>query len=185
MPRQYLTIPSTSVGFASHQENSSLRCSCCILICMQKHIQHNKDERTQFFRKIYLSLYSKGLRKVMCEKWVGDWIKTATYWPSALLALAAFLSRSPGLLNLPLLGPGSHSSNWNTDFTLWSPTDWLPVAPGSYYCLTSTCFLWSHNSHSIQPVDSQGYPPISSPGCTCISDSLPGSEVNMLHSLFE
>ena len=28
---------------------------------MQKHIQHNKDERTQFFRKIYLSLYSKGL----------------------------------------------------------------------------------------------------------------------------
>ena len=24
-----------------------------------------------------------------------------------------------------------------------------------------------HNSHSIQPVDSQGYPPISSTGCTC------------------
>ena len=31
-----------------------------IHICMQKHIQHNKDERTQFFRKIYLSLYWKG-----------------------------------------------------------------------------------------------------------------------------
>ena len=28
---------------------------------MQKHIEHNNDERTQFFRKIYLSLYSKGV----------------------------------------------------------------------------------------------------------------------------
>ena len=28
--------------------------------CMQKHIQHNKDERTQFFRKIYHSLYWNG-----------------------------------------------------------------------------------------------------------------------------
>ena len=32
-----------------------------IHICMQKNIQHNKDERTQFFRKIYFSLYLKGL----------------------------------------------------------------------------------------------------------------------------
>ena len=30
---------------------------------MQKHIQHNKDEQAQFFRKIYLSLYSKRVRK--------------------------------------------------------------------------------------------------------------------------
>ena len=39
-----------------------------IHIYMQKHIQHNKDERTQFFRKIYLSLYSKGLRKGYCVR---------------------------------------------------------------------------------------------------------------------
>ena len=32
-----------------------------IHIYLQKHIQHNNDERTQFFRKIYLSLYLKGL----------------------------------------------------------------------------------------------------------------------------
>ena len=38
-------------------------CNILICRCMQKHSQHNKDERTQFFRKIYLSLYSKGLRK--------------------------------------------------------------------------------------------------------------------------
>ena len=40
---------------------------CIILICMQKHSQHNKDERTQFFRKIYHSHFirngTKGLRK--------------------------------------------------------------------------------------------------------------------------
>ena len=41
---------------------------CNILICMQQHIQLNKDERTQFFRKIYLSLYSKGLRKGICVR---------------------------------------------------------------------------------------------------------------------
>ena len=44
---------------------------------MQKCIQHNKDERTQFFRKIYLSLYLKGFERVtkgiICERWVGDW----------------------------------------------------------------------------------------------------------------
>ena len=43
---------------------------------MQKHIQHNKDERKQFFRKIYLSLYWKGC----VWEGVGDRTKTATYW---------------------------------------------------------------------------------------------------------
>ena len=98
--------------------------------------------------------------------------KTATYWPPALLDIAAFLSRSAGLLNRGPGGPastgsGSHSSNWNTDFKLWSPTNWLPVAAGLYHCLISTCFLWRHNSHSIPPVNSQGCPLISSTGCTC------------------
>ena len=78
---------------------------CNILICrgMQKQIQHNKDERTQFFRKIYLSLYSKGFERVtkgiICERWVGDWTELQHIDPRFLLATAAFLSRSPGLLN--------------------------------------------------------------------------------------
>ena len=37
--------------------------TCNIFICLQKHSQHHKDEWTRFFRKICLSLYSKGLRK--------------------------------------------------------------------------------------------------------------------------
>ena len=85
-----------------------LRHTRVYLICIQEHSQRNKDERTQFFRKIYRSLYSKGLQKgyesFMCERWVGDWTKTATYWPPALPVIAAFLSRSPGLLNR---GPGA------------------------------------------------------------------------------
>ena len=50
--------------------------------------------------------------------------KIATYWPPTLLAIAAFLSRSVGLLNqgpgaLPQSGTGSHCS-------IFSLTAWLP-----------------------------------------------------------
>ena len=65
-----------------------------------------------------LTLYSKWLRKgyerVMCERWVGDWTETATYWPLVPLSLAALLSRSARLLNRGPWGPnplpraGSH-----------------------------------------------------------------------------
>ena len=69
---------------------------------MQKHIQHNKDERTQFFRKIYLSLYSKGFERVtigiMCERRVGNWTELQHIDPPTLLAIAAFLSHSPVML---------------------------------------------------------------------------------------
>ena len=50
----------------------------------------------------------------MCERWVGDWTETATYWPPVSLSLAALLSRSAWLLNRgpwgssPLLRAGSH-----------------------------------------------------------------------------
>ena len=59
-----------------------------IHICMQKHIQHNKDKRTQFFRKIYLSLYLKGFERVTkgFTVWEVSWRlnRTATYWPPLL-----------------------------------------------------------------------------------------------------
>ena len=138
---------------------------CNIFICMQKHSQHNKDERTQFFGKIYLSLYSKRLRKGYC-------VRSETEQRLQHIGLHSFVYSSisfhfswaaqPGAWE-----PGSHSSNWNTDFKLWSPTNSLPVALGLCHCLTPTCFLWRHNSHSIQPVDSQGYPLIYSNGCNC------------------
>ena len=104
----------------------------------------------------------KGLRKVMCERWVKDWTKTATYWPPpAPPVMEVRLSRSPGLLNrgpggpATLLRAGSHSSIWDTDFKLWTPTACLTWVISLFYV------------HSIQPVDSQGHPLSSSTGCTC------------------
>ena len=79
------------------------------------------NERTHFFIKIYLSHFilervAKGLKLVMCERWVGDRRQTATYWPKVLLAtIAVLLPHSAGLLNRgpeglsPLSGAGSHS----------------------------------------------------------------------------
>ena len=70
---------------------------------------------------------------------VGDRTKTATYWPPTLLAITAFLFRSPGLLNRgpgaqPLLRHGSHSS-------IFSPTRLNFLSTGLYNNLTSTYFL--------------------------------------------
>ena len=75
---------------------------------MQKHSQHNKDKRAQFFRKIYLSLYSKGLRKGLSVRGELETEQRLQHTnPPALLAIAAFLSRSAGLLNR---GPGGLAS---------------------------------------------------------------------------
>ena len=72
-----------------------------------------------------------------------------------------------GLGAQPLLRHGSHSS-------IFSPTDLNFLSPGLYNNLTFTYFLRASHLHSLQPVDSQGYPLISSTGCTfylyrCIS----------------
>ena len=66
-----------------------------IHIYMQKHIQHNKDERRHFFRTIYLSLYWKDC----VWEGVGDRTKTATYWPPNSSGYHSLSFLSPGLLN--------------------------------------------------------------------------------------
>ena len=130
---------------------------------MQKHIQHNKDEQTQFFRKIYLSLYLKGFERVtkgiICERWVGDWTELQHIDPQPFRLqqhfFPALLGCSTGGLGAqPLLGHGSHSS-------IFSPIDLNFLSPGLYYNLTSTYFLRASHLYSIQSVDSQGYPLIS------------------------
>ena len=129
----------------------------------------NNDERTQSFRKIYLSLYSKGLRKgcarVMCEWWVADWTD-CNILTDIPLSLAALLSRSAGLLNRGSWGP---SPLWELVLTTASYLQLTqPVCGnGLYNCLTSTCFLWASHLHPIQSVHSQCYTLISSTGCTC------------------
>ena len=115
---------------------------CCIAVVhihMWKHCQHNNDERTQVFRKIYVSHFIRNswerLRKGYV--WEMSWIlnKTATYWPPVPLSLAALLSCSAGLLNRGSWGPIvlcwvlvlSTASFLRLD---WLQLTELPVAPG-------------------------------------------------------
>ena len=102
---------------------------------MRKHSQHNKDERTHFFRKIYLSHFIRnGCERVMCERWVGDWTNCNILTPSSFVFSSTSFSfgwaAQSGVLRAhsPLLGAGSL-------YSILSPANWLqltelPVAPG-------------------------------------------------------
>ena len=111
------------------------------------------------------------IERVVCERWVRDWTKTATYWPSpAPLAIAVRLFRSPGLLNRGLRA---------------QPLCWELVPTARSGTLTSSSELQLPNllSHPgyiivLRPLNStrrqSRYPLISSTGCTrhlhrCIS----------------
>ena len=98
----------------------------------------------------------KGSKGIICERWVGDWTELQHIDPRTLLATAAFLSRSPDLLNWGPGGPASAGTWFSFQHLLFNI--WLPVAPGLYNYLTSTRLLWASHLHSIQPVDSQGNP---------------------------
>ena len=83
---------------------------CCILICI--YVQHILTQwiktSEEFFKKIYLSLYWKGSKRVTQGFTVrGSWRpnRTATYWPPLLWPSALCPSCSPGLLNRRLGGP--------------------------------------------------------------------------------
>ena len=138
-------------------------CLCCIVIYMQN--KHNnttmkKDER-HFFKKIYLSLFLKGL----CVRGSLRPNRTATYWPPLLWSSALCLFRSQGLLNRRPGGPlcwvqlslphlvtnGSDLQTqsgfpkgpfcWVVTFSttsclypIWSPTNWLSVSTKLYNC---------------------------------------------------
>ena len=139
---------------------------------------------TQSFRKIYLSLYLKGL----CVR--GSWRpnRTATYWPPShsyghqrffpvllgcsngglgpslsgcWLSLPHLISNSsdPQLLNR---GPGANAAGYWLSlphlFSNWSSlqTNWLPVFTELYNSSTST-FLWASQIALIQPIHGQGY----------------------------
>ena len=147
--------------------------------CMQNHNDDTIKTSLTDLRKIYLSLYLKGL----CVR--GSWRlnRTATYWPP-LLWPSAFLSRSPGLLNQGPGGPASLGAGFlyrilsltrlipncsvgglrshSAGFWLslphlisnWSglQTNWIPVFTELYNSSTPT-FLWGSQfgTHSTCP----------------------------------
>ena len=149
---------------------------------MQKHNDAMKTSGHSALEKYtchFICKSSKGLLKVLlCERWVGDWTELQHIDPPTLMAITAFLSRSPGLFNWGPGGPASlghspHSSSFtptNSNF-LWTEL---------YYCFTSTQF----NLSTVKVI-----PLIPSTGCTCYShrciscfDCSAG--VNMQHYLY-
>ena len=99
--------------------------SCCILICRYMHIcMHNHDDDTiktsdTVLRKIYLSLYLKGL----CVR--GSWRlnRTATYWPQLYWPWPRFF---PVLLGCSIGGRGPSLSGCCFLYRILSPTHLIP-----------------------------------------------------------
>ena len=138
-----------------------------------------------------LTLFER-VRKGCVWEGVGDRTKTATYWPA---------SNSSGYHSLSFL------FSWAAQPGAWGPRlcwDMVLIPASSLQLIWTSCrwgyiIIWRpptscerHNSHSIQPLDSQGHPLISLTRCTCylhrcISyfDSWAGSEVNMQHQVLQ
>ena len=121
-------------------------------------------------RKIYFSLYW-----VVCEREL-ETKQNCNILTPTLLAITAFLSCSPGLLNRRPGGPAflehvpqssifsptrlipnSQSGAWGLPLLgagfhnrILSPTNWLPVLTEDYKSSTLT-FLWTSQSHSFNP----------------------------------
>ena len=159
-----------------------------IHICMQQYnntIKTSGDSSLEKYTSHFIWKGSKGLRRVLlCERWVGDWTELQHIDP-----------HSSGYNSISFPFP------WAAQPGTWGPSlcwDMVLIPASSLQLTWTSCcrgyiITWCpptsckrHHSHSIQPLDSQGHPLISSTGCTCylhrcISsfDSLARSEVNM------
>ena len=107
-------------------------------ICMRNHNNDTIKTMTQFFKKMYLTLFESGV----CERELETKQNCNTLTPT-LLDITAFLYRSPGLLNQ---GPGAQPL-WQLVFStvsylqlVWSPKiqSGVPRAPSA-----GCCFLYS------------------------------------------
>ena len=116
----------------------------------------NFDERTNtlLYKNIPLTLYSKGLMLVVCERWVGDGdrllhIDPKFFWPYQhfFRILAGLLSRGSLRAQALCLEMVLTLLASNLQLELQLPQavfgTWL------YNCLTSTCFLWAYASATI------------------------------------
>ena len=136
---------------------------------IHRNIINNNNERTHFFRKIYLSHFiRKGCERVVCERWVGDGTDCNILTPSS----SNYSSTSFSFCWAAQLGvtEGLKSSVWSWFSLPWTatqtPINWLQLTQAIcgtslYNCLMPTCFLWVSQLHWIQPVHrSRWYPNI-------------------------
>ena len=139
----------------------------------EKNIQ-NKPVQTK--SNLYINKYMKKdenekytshfIERVVCERWVGHWTKLQHIDPP----------NSSGYHSL------SFPFSWAAQPRAWGPSlcwDMVLIPVSSLQLIWTSCrrgyiIIWHpptscerHDSHSIQPVHSQGHPLISSTGCTC------------------
>ena len=109
---------------------------------------------------------SKGLRRVLlCERWVGDWTELQHIDPD---------SYGHNSVSFPFswaAQPGAWGPCLCWDMVLIPASSLQPIWT---FCRRDYIIIWRpptscerYNSHSIQPLDSQGYLLISLTGCTC------------------
>ena len=141
----------------------------------------NERTNTLLYKNIPLTLYSKGLVLVVCERWVGDgdrllhidpkffWLSSTSSHPG--WATQPWVTESPSplqavlmLASCPQLTPTATGTELKLTLTQAACGTWL------YNCLTSTCFLWAYASAPNSTTSTgQGDIPISSTGCTCFA----------------
>ena len=161
-------------------------------IYMQKHhntIKTSGHSSLEKYTSHFIERVRKGYEGYYCVRGELGTEQNCNILTPTLIAITAFLSCSPGLLNYglgapPLLGHASHSS-------IFSPIDLNFLSPGLYNNLTPTYFLRASQFRTqFNPSTVKVAPDIliSSTGCTCylhrcISsfDSLARLEVNMEH----
>ena len=147
---------------------------------------------TQFFRKIYLSLYWKGC----VWEGVGDWTELQHIEPHSIdhnrVSFPFSWAAQPRAWGPSLSGCWfslphliSNSSDLQLD---WSPTDWISCTLSYIIVQPPPSSHGHHKSHSFNLSIVKVIFSYSSTGCTCylhgcISyfDSLAGSEVNIQH----
>ena len=125
---------------------------CCIVTTNYTYTHACRNITTRW-RRADTGLYKNiplTLLKGLCVR--GSWRpkRTATYWPPTLLAITAFLSRSPGLLNRghgdpASLGHGSHSSIFTpTNLTATAQSGVLRApSAGCWFSLQHLLSNWS------------------------------------------
>ena len=147
---------------------------------LNTHVQMHEDAIKTSGHSSFEKYTSHFIERVVCERDLETEQRLQHIEPPTLQAITAFLSRSPGLLNLcwdMVLIPASSLQ------LMWTSCRW-----GYIIIWHPPTSCKRHNSHLIQPLESQGHPLISSTGCTCylhrcISsfDSL--ARVNMQHQV--
>ena len=132
--------------------------SCNILLCIQKHSPHNKDKRTHFFRKTYLSHFIRNGMKWLCVR--GELeieqncnILTPSSSGYSSSSFSSGRAAQLGALTAQLsAGSGSHclilqQLTPNSDLQLTRTS----CSTGLYNCLTFTCFSEQHICSQFNP----------------------------------